>query len=267
MYQRESEPIETIHLYVVPECDSLQSRMPLTLPRIINSVLFSLFMAFLLTLPSDRDISPKTIRVPLQFLPLQTLFTTVEISPTGKNTISATNAHGFLTVYNGSILVQQIPRGFIVTSQDGAEMITDEAATIPAGNPPAYGIASIQAHAVVAGSAGNIAALSINETYGTSLYLKNLTAFRGGNDAYTVMFATDTDRLTSLTTARSKLNTEAKNYQALLDKPCNEAATQDDLSLTVSWTCQFVRYQVPKGLHILSVQRQGEFVLLQVASF
>jgi hypothetical protein len=264
MYQREDKPIETIHLYVVPERDYGESRK--TLPRIINRMLCSLFMALLLALPSDQDIGPKTIRVPVAFLPLQTFTTTVAIDPTGKTMIPATRAHGFLTVYNGSILAQQIPQGFLVTTQDGQEIVTDETASVPAGNPPSYGKAVIVAHAVAPGSSGNIAVLGINATDGTSLYIKNLTAFSGGNDAYTVTFATDTDRRTALTNARITLNAEQKNYPAMLDKPCEETSTPNGLSLTVSWTCQFVTYQVPKGMHILSVQRQGEFVLLQVAS-
>ncbi len=250
--------IETVHLYIVPE----QENQPINLPRIINRILCGIFASVLLTLPSQFDLSPKTMLVPLQFLPPQIFSTTVSVEPTGKKVIPATTAQGALTIYNGSIFVQQIPKGFLVIAQDGTEIITDEEAVIPAGNPPFFGTVRVPAHAVLPGVAGNIPVLSINTNYGGSLYLKNLTAFRGGNDSYTIPSASETDKLTALTMARSILMVRQKSYPALLDQPCGETSTQDNLLLIVSWHCQFVTYQAPKGVRVISVERKGGSVLL-----
>jgi len=267
MYQREDEQLETIHLYVVPEREYSEDTSVITVSpihRTIASILCSLCLVGLLIIPASADIGPKTILVPLQLLPIQTFTTTVAIVPTGQQTIPATPAHGILTLYNGSILVQQLPKGFIVTSQGGVEIITDATATIPAGNPPAYGMAKVPAHAITLGSSGNIPALSITETYGSSLYLKNLTPFSGGADASTVIVATDTNRTDALLSARATLHTQAKTATALLDKPCDETTNQESLSLIVSWQCQFVTYAVPRGMQVLSFERKGNSVLLVI---
>ena len=98
-------------------------------------------------------------------------------------TYPATYANGVLTVYNGSFLTERIPQGLILTASNGVEVTTDESVIVPAGNPPAYGIATIAAHAVTSGIRGNIAANAINQIYGSSLYIRNLTAFTGGKQS------------------------------------------------------------------------------------
>jgi hypothetical protein len=251
-------PVETLHLYVVSdeEYERYVKSAPIGFSQIVNTLLCLVCAVLLFAIPSAMDISPWFVVVPLQ--PAQTFMTTVEIAPTGQRVIPATSAHGTLTIYNGSILSQQLPPGFILTGQSGMEIATDQAVIIPAGNPPAYGLATTKAHVVAAGSAGNISARSINEVYGTSLYLKNLASFSGGADASTVHYATETDKQTALSSARNQLN--MRQYPAMNDG-CT--AQMRDLSLAVS--CQFVRYRPPAGLHVLSVQRIGDTVKLEVS--
>jgi hypothetical protein len=257
--QKNYEPPQVVHLYVVPE---EEYRDPIDIKRVINRALGLVAMLLLFAIPSGVDISPWSLIVPLEILPVQTLTTTVTIAPTGTNVIPSTNARGTLTVYNGSILVQQLPKGFIVESA-GGEIVTDEAVVIPYGNPPSYGVARVAAHSVSAGQAGNVPALAINATYGTSLYLKNLTSFTGGADGRTEAIATDSDKQAALSSARYKLRTQTNRH--MLDHPCGgESVTQSGLSLSVSWSCQFVAYTVSPGLHVLSAQRAGDRVVLEV---
>ncbi len=76
---------------------------------------------------------------------------------TGKGHQDATQAAGSLTFYNGSFSSKSIDAGTVFTGSDGIQVVTDQTALIPPGNPPTYGAATVPAHAVHAGSQGNIA--------------------------------------------------------------------------------------------------------------
>ena len=161
--QTVDEKPETIHLYVVREEEPRPSFMPIVLSVLALSVLASFCVLFPYQQPEER----KTIRIPAVFLPLKVFTTSVHIIPTGIQTYPATNAHGELTIYNGSILSQRIPAGMILSAISGIEVVVDASAVIPAGNPPYFGIASISAHALPAGKIGNIRPFAINNVYGT----------------------------------------------------------------------------------------------------
>jgi hypothetical protein len=186
----------------------------------------------------------------------------VSIVPTGQQLHPAARSSGVLTIYNGSFLVQQLPAGFILTTQNGAEVITNQAVTIPAAVPPTLGIATVTAHAAAGGVGGNVPTLAVDQTYGSSLYLKNLDAFTGGRDAYTSTYATDQDRTTALTTSRADLR--VKQPAGLTTGPCSEKANEKALVLSVVWSCQYVSYTAPKGMQVLSVRVQGATVVLVV---
>lgn len=255
-------PIETRHIWILDEEQYEEYIKPFPIWHYVRSVLLLLFVSPFLIIPSMQDISPYEISVPVRIVP-QMFSTGVSIVPTGVITVPAIAAHGWITVYNGSILAQQLPQGFIVESASGVEFVTDSAATIPAGNPPSYGIARVSAHAVVPGLVGNVGALTINTVYGTSLYLKNAASFSGGADSYTVSVATDSDKQHALESAKGML--DIRIYGRWLNAPCGENVTVQALVMTVVWSCQFVRYTVPAGLHVLSVQRVGNHIILQVS--
>jgi len=264
MYQRDDEPIETVHLYVVPEQEYFVESRAINIGRIINSILCCAFLPLLLVIPSWQNVGPWDITVPLQLLPLQQFTATGTVEQTGTRVVPATNASGTLTVYNGSFLVQQLPKGFVIESTGGAIIVTDSTVKIPAGDPPDYGMARVQAHAIAAGQAGNIRALALSSVIGGSLYIKNLTAFTGGIDARTEQYATEQDEQAALSSARYRLKQQTKQDSALLMQQCDETAASARLSLTVTWQCQFARYDVPQGLHVLSVQPDGDSVRLEV---
>src|SRR5690242_8973765 len=118
MYQVEDKPMETIHLYVVRE----EEPRPQVLPIIFSVLLLAGILATGILVPYHQPLAQQTIRVPAIFLPPITYTDSAPIIPTGIHTYPATQAHGTLTIYNGSILQQELPAGMIVTAQ-GIEVI------------------------------------------------------------------------------------------------------------------------------------------------
>src|SRR2546421_1157572 len=102
-----------------------------------------------------------------------------------------------VTFTNGSVVTQALPQGMIFSGH-GIEVVTDETVVVPAGSANGYGVATVSAHALLAGQTGNIQALTINQVYGTSLFIRNLEAFTGGREASAVTFATAQDRQTAV---------------------------------------------------------------------
>jgi baseplate J-like protein len=255
----ENEPIETIHLYVVREGEKHPSLVPVILSIL---TLVSLIAVGIVT-PYKQPEVRKTIRVPAIFLPLKPFTTSVSVISTGVKTYPATTAHGTLTITNGSILSEELPKGMIFTGKDGVEVITDQAVFVPAGSASGYGVAYVSAHAATSGKSGNIATLDIDSVEGTALYMRNLAAFTGGADSYSVKFVTAQDRETALSKARAILLPQT--FSGLLDSPCKETITGNQ-TLSVTWTCQFVTYTTPSfpGIRVIHAQVMGKVVLLDI---
>jgi hypothetical protein len=188
-------------------------------------------------------------------LPPKTFTAQVAIIPTGVKVYPATTAHGTLTITNGSIISQTIPQGFILNN-----VITDRAVFVPAGSANGYGIATVRAHALVSGKSGNIPAYAVYQVVGSSIYIRNLSAFSGGRDAYTVKFATSQDEQTALIQTRSHLTMQIKG----LHYPCQERYVSADLHITMAWRCQFATYHLPAFYHVTGVRIIGKNLLLTV---
>ena len=139
-------------------------------------------------------------------------------------------------------------------------LVRISSARMPAGNPPAYGIAHVSVLAVVPGRKGNIATLDINQVYGTSLYIRNLHSFTGGQEARTVSFISSQDRQNALSQARQSLI--QNTLVGLLQSPCRETVT-DNQPLLVTWICQFVTYAAPPG-KVLHAEVLGKIVILDI---
>jgi hypothetical protein len=112
---------------------------------------------------------------------------------------------------------------------------------------------------VVPGASGNLAPLSIDAVYGTSLYIRNNHPFTGGNNSYSVPVVQPQDIQNALAQARAALLQHT--LVGLLAKPCTEQVT-GSATLSVTWTCQFVRYQVTG--QVISARVQGRFILVEV---
>ncbi len=264
----EDQEMETVYVYMTteppePEEHPKQPEPPIQWAQVqqwLLGCLAVLMLSGFCLLPDSPVYITRTISVPAIPLPLVQLTTSVTIIPTGVTTIPARQAHGTLTIYNGSILQEALPAGFIVTTHSGVEIATNQAVMIPAANPPTEGTATVLAYAVIAGAAGNIAPGSLNQADGTSLVVKNLTAFTGGQDASSEHVITSGDVQHALTAARARLSMQQSI--GLLPTPCAEQSQQNATTLTLLWRCQYITYHAPPGVMPIGVRVQGDQIIL-----
>jgi hypothetical protein len=223
--------------------------------------------ATVLLIPRTWQVSvTRTIQsgdgVPLRTLVPVTLSRSLTVAATGTGHTRARQARGSITFYNGAFVAQTVPAGTALTGRDGTVIVTDAAITIPAAQPstpPTYGQASVPARAVEAGSAGNIAALDINQACcATSVLAENLTAFTGGQDARTFRVVTQSDldtavqRLTPQVEAavQARLGAALPAGETLAMPPCpprarasaNAGQAASSVTVTLAATCQGVAY-------------------------
>ena len=150
----------------------------------------------------------------------------VDSSGTGET--EGIRAQGILTFFNGLSIPQTIPAGTRIINADGVQIATDEVAVIPPSDPPYLGSVVVPAHAISAGSKGNIAKDSIDQlccSDNQSITVKNLSAFSGGQDPqpYTFVQQSDIDRAANLLEipmkvhAQTLLLTQMRRNEGLLD--------------------------------------------------
>jgi Baseplate J-like protein len=252
MHTVDEQP-ETIHLYVVREA----APKPPLLPIVLSFVALSLVIALGVLSPTQQPVTRAVIRVPAVLLPPRTFIAHVPVVPTGVHTYSATTAHGILTITNGSVISQTLPAGFIFITRSGVSIVTDAVVFLPAGNANGYGYATVSAHATLAGTSGNIPAYAIDQVLGSSVYVRNLAAFTGGRDAYSVTFVTPHDTQRAVNTAHHLLAAEASG----LHYPCLETIRG---AVIVTWRCQFLTYHLPTYMHVTGVRIQGKNLLVAV---
>ena len=253
MFEVDDEPIETLHIYVERE----QPPRPSILPLVLSMVALSLLIAIGVSAPSQQPVQRALIRVPAVLLPVKSFTAQVAIVPTGVTVYPATTAHGTLTITNGSVISQTLPAGFIFITNSGVSVATDQAVFVPAGSANGYGYAVVSAHAAIAGTSGNIPALAIDQVVGSSVYIRNLAAFTGGKDAYSIKVITAQDRQTALVKARQHLAAASTG----LHYPCSETMSGD---LVVTWRCQFLTYHIPPYMHVTGINIIGKNLLLAV---
>ena len=248
------DPIETVHLYVVRE----EPKQPYTVMPLIAACLCLLAIVGLTVYSGEHPAYEyQTLTLPAQLLPPQTFTATQEIIPTGVKTYPATTAQGTLMITNGSVIAQTIPQDFRIEN-----VVTDVAVYVPAGSANGYGMATVSAHAVAAGKSGNIPAYTINSAVGSSVYIRNLSPFTGGQDSYSVKYATTQDKQTALLQARGILLSKSSG----LHYPCIETKVSNSLPLNfvLTWRCQFVSYHIPAFYHVTRVRIVGKNLLIGV---
>ena len=259
MYQVEDKPIETVHVYVVREGQQRPSLAPVIIPCF---VLFFL-IAIGVLIPYQPPLQRATLRVPAVPLPLKTLRVSEPVTATGIKTAPATQAQGTLTIANGSVIAQELPKGLLFFGKSGVEVATDAAVFVPAGSATGFGIADVPAHATAGGKAGDIPALDIDSVEGSSVYIRNLRPFTGGQDTYLVKFVTPQDRQTALMAARAYLTARVTRIKAILEHPCSESASFGRM-LRVTWVCRFAVYPNLLGFRVTGVRIAGEVLLVDV---
>jgi hypothetical protein len=211
-------------------------------------------------IPVERNITTSvTIQVPGRALHPLTLMQSMSAPATGNRHQNATRATGTITFYNGLLSRQTIAAGTILTGNDGVQIITDQAATIPAGNPPIYGQVTMSAHAVLAGSSGNISAYDINQACcATSVVAKNTNAFTGGQSARDVLVVTRIDinnvvTIMLVTLSQSEnaaLQAQLHEGEELITPNCTPTVLSNhkpgdeakQVTVTVSVTCSGIAY-------------------------
>jgi hypothetical protein len=251
--QSVDDTLETIHLYVVREEEPHHSSVPV----ILSVVALSLVVAIGLALPFLQPEPRASIRVPAVLLPPRTFTFQAKVIPTGVKTYPATTAHGTLKITNGSVIAQTLPAGVIFITNSGISVATNTAVFVPAGSADGYGFATVTAHALLVGKAGNIPSYAINQVAGSSIYIRNLTSFHGGRDAYSIKFITAQDKHAALEHARQHLAVLSTG----LHYPCSETISAVQV---VTWRCQFVTYHVPAYMRVTGVRLQGKNLILDV---
>jgi hypothetical protein len=213
-------------------------------------------------IPVEQTITTSAvIQVPGRSLLPLTLMQRMSVPATGNRHQTAARATGTITFYNGLLSSQTIAAGTILTGRDGVQIITDQAATIPAGNPPIYGQVSVPAHAVLAGEQGNIQAFDINAACcATSVVAKNTNAFTGGASARDILVATRDDINNAVTTLlvtlgqseTAALQAQLRPGEALITPNCTPRVSSDHkpgdeakhITVSVSVTCYGIAYDV-----------------------
>ena len=144
-------------------------------------------------------------------------------------------AIGTVTFYNGSNVAQTINAETILTGQDGVQVATDQAVTVPAANLPQIGEATVSAHAVTVGSQGNIQAFDITTALSNDLTVKNLASFRGGADERDFRTVAKNDisqtaaplKATLAQSINGALQGQLKKNEMLVTPSCTTAITSD----------------------------------------
>src|SRR6266699_2347774 len=230
------------------------------------SLLFPLLSpsATITIIPAERTLTiTAAIQVQgRQLLPL-TLMQSLSAPATGKRHQDPTRAVGTITFYNGLLSSQTVAAGTIFTGKDGVQIITDQAAHIPAGNPPNYGQVTVSAHAVVAGPKGNVPAYDINAACcATSVVAKNTESFTAGAAAREYLVVTRADINTAVTSLLVTLSqSEVAALQAqlhpgeeLITPSCDPTVSSThkigdeakEVAVTVSVTCSGMAYLAHK---------------------
>ncbi len=185
--------------------------------------------------------------------------------------VPAMVARGSLTFYNAATYPQTIAAGTVLTGADGAQVVTDAPSPISAGNPPLFGVSTVSAHAALAGSRGNIAALDIDGLCCVAgVAVKNTAGFTGGQDAqtYPTVKQADIDGLARplvdiliqsvLTGVRSQLHP----YEWMVAIPaCTPAISPDHIvgsratqvTVTVAVTCRAEVYDQQAALRLAAI--------------
>ena len=196
--QRVEEPMETIHLYVVPE-DQLPPKpdfASLIIATLCSFVLVGLVGLSLLSPRAEPTISFQTTIAGYRLPPVSKTIS-VSVQATGNGHSNATYAQGTITFYNGQPYTQIIPTSTILKGADGVGVITDAQADIPPAAqtiPPTYGQVQVAAHSLNAGTRGNIRAGDINMSCCvTAVIAQNPYSFTGGRNARDFLYLTQQD--------------------------------------------------------------------------
>jgi VCBS repeat-containing protein len=199
---------------------------------------------------------PSRAQVSARLLSVKSRTFTQTVLATGHGHTQAQQAQGTLTFYNAAPYTQTVAAGTVLTGADGVALVTDQAASLPAGNLPDVGMATVPAQAVQAGPQGNIASLDLNGLCCVAgVSVKNTDAFVGGQNArdYPIVARQDVEAVTGPESSvltqqvQTSLQGEIRPDEQLAsptqchptlrtDHPIGSEATH--VTITLSVTCQ-----------------------------
>ncbi len=263
----DEEPMETLHLYVVPEDQLPPKRDYFAIFTVIFCLLvLTGILAISVLVPSpDHEVSFSVVIHGYALAPVSRTIKVTAIA-TGKQYVPATTATGTITFYNGAIYAQIIPLDTVLKGADGIKVVTDEQAVIPPAaqtTPPTYGQVSVAAHALTSGKAGNIQAGDINEACCVTSVIAQNTLFHGGRDAYTYTYLSDQD--VKLTTTPLLPALQAQTLVAHPNPQLNPICTTVTTStpgvgketvnavLSITETCKALSYSVSSAKDSISL--------------
>jgi VCBS repeat-containing protein len=140
------------------------------------------------------DAAQSQVQARILFVTSETLQKTANAS--GVADTPATQATGVLTFYNTSPAPKTVPAGTVFLGASGVAVVNDASVTVPASVLPATGQISAPAHAVNAGSSGNIPANDLNAVAccgAPTVLVSNLAPFAGGMDAQPFSYVEQSD--------------------------------------------------------------------------
>jgi hypothetical protein len=192
------------------------------------------------------------------------------VPTTGIGHEDAMAAHGLITFYNASLSEQTVAADTLLTGGDGVQVVTDQDAVIPPGSLSTNGQATVAAHAMQAGPAGNIRA---GDIYGPccrlNVFAENSRAFRGGQDARSFPMVTQADingvvaslKANLMQSVEAAFQAQVRNDETLLMPKCTPTITAThaigeeatSLGVTVDETCTGEAYNTQR-LHDLIAQ-------------
>jgi VCBS repeat-containing protein len=200
------------------------------------------------------------------------------VPTTGKGHQDARAATGYITFYNGLSLQQTVIAGTVLTGKDGLQIETTQDATIPAADttttPPTDGYVTVSAQSLQTGVKGNIAAYDVSDVFSSSITVKNLTVFTGGQDERNYHYVTRSDVTKTASPLQSSLHismqgalqSQLQPSEQLSILPCSPTITPNhnvgdeaiQVKVTVSETCSAVAYNSQelqsKAIQLLTAQ-------------
>jgi len=208
------------------------------------------------------------------------------VRATGTGHQDAQAASGAVTFYNGYTEVQAIPAGTLLQAASGVQVVTGQAASVPAAVPPMQGQATVTAYAIQAGTTGNIKAYDI---YGACcrayILVQNTAAFTGGREARTFRTVTQSAldsavhplKAAITQSANAAFQAQLQPGEALAPPDCVITSASDHQAqeegmqarVTVTAACnaeaypvQAVQAQAAQGLTIAASQQLGSGYVL-----
>jgi hypothetical protein len=289
--EQEPQPIDTIHIHYFPDAivivkeeentaqvvDSTPviSQKVSFLPAyaicscylflILSCIAFQVYLIFnppiatITIIPKSQQVTLNgTLQLGRLLQPI-TISQTSTTATTGRGHQDAKAATGYITFYNGQFQSVIVAAGTILTGADGVQIVTDQEAVIPAGNPPSYGQITVSAHAINPGRKGNIPAYDINEACcAQSVLVKNIIPFTDGQDERNFQTVAKHDiasiatplKATVMQSMRGALQGQVQPQEQLFILPCTPTVTSDhsigaeaiQVKVTVSETCSAVAY-------------------------